>query len=157
SYPDYWFRPPRTLSGKAGMQRWTMELRYAPPAGFPRSYPMTAIYRDTPPQPDGPLIHPGEYQIRLTVDGKQFTQPLRVKLDPRVTSSPEAIAAAHNAALACYDSIAKVRAAQADVRRLREQLKARKEQTGAGELGNAIDELDKTVAVMEGRTAGLDF
>jgi len=27
---------------------------------------------------------PGTYQVRLTVDGKNYTQPLTVKLDPRL-------------------------------------------------------------------------
>ena len=30
---------------------------------------------------------PGTYAVRLTVDGVAHTQPLRVKMDPRVTTS----------------------------------------------------------------------
>ena len=32
----------------------------------------------------GPLAVPGQYQVRLTVDGKSQTAPLQLKLDPRV-------------------------------------------------------------------------
>jgi hypothetical protein len=31
---------------------------------------------------------PGNYSVRLTVDGKSYTAPLTVKMDPRVTTSP---------------------------------------------------------------------
>jgi hypothetical protein len=31
---------------------------------------------------------PGEYSVKLTVDGKNFTQPLTVKMDPRVKTPP---------------------------------------------------------------------
>jgi hypothetical protein len=154
-HPAYWIRPPQTLSAKAGMQRWVWDLRYAPPEGFARSLSIAAIYRNTPPQPQGPLVNPGIYSVRLTVDGKAFTQEIEIKLDPRVTAPQEAIAAAHNAAVNCYEGIAKIREAQGQVRRLREQLNARKQQAGA--LANAIDNLDKKVAALEGRTGGLDF
>src|SRR5262249_1473132 len=32
----------------------------------------------------GPLIAPGTYQLKLTVGGKPYMQPLEVKLDPRL-------------------------------------------------------------------------
>ncbi|MBO0725266.1 MAG: glycoside hydrolase, partial [Blastocatellia bacterium] len=47
-YPTYWFRPPRILSAKAGAQRFVWNLRYPSPQGFPRTFPISAIYRDTP-------------------------------------------------------------------------------------------------------------
>jgi len=58
------------------MHRFVWDLRYEAPApargfgGFRRS--------------GGPWVVPGEYTVRLTADGKTFTQPLLVKLDPRV-------------------------------------------------------------------------
>ncbi len=52
-YPTYWFRPPRILSAKAGMQRFVWDLHYPPPEGEARSYPISAIYHDTPTRPAG--------------------------------------------------------------------------------------------------------
>ncbi|HWQ34280.1 MAG TPA: glycoside hydrolase [Blastocatellia bacterium] len=158
-YPSYWFRPPRVLSAKAGMQRWSWDLHYPPPTGFPRSYPMTAIYRDTPPQPVGPTVLPGDYTVKLTVDGKSFTQPLTIRMDPRVTTAPAGIAKMHEVAMRCYDSIARIRATQAEIRKLREQLKTAREQAeraGAKATANAIAEFDKKAAAIEGRSSGLD-
>jgi hypothetical protein len=35
----------------------------------------------------GPLALPGEYRVRLTADGKSYTAPLQIKMDPRVQVS----------------------------------------------------------------------
>jgi hypothetical protein len=66
------------------MHRFVWDLRYTPPDTLRHDYPMTAVYRDTPREPRGPIALPGEYIVKLTVDGKSFTQPLTVKMDPRV-------------------------------------------------------------------------
>jgi hypothetical protein len=37
----------------------------------------------------GPMVPTGAYQVRLTVDGKSYTAPLELKLDPRVKVSTD--------------------------------------------------------------------
>jgi photosystem II stability/assembly factor-like uncharacterized protein len=75
-----WVHPAQPPSAAPGMHRFVWDLRYAAPApargasGFRRS--------------GGPWVTPGTYTVRLTVDGKSFTQPLVVKLDPRVKAAP---------------------------------------------------------------------
>jgi photosystem II stability/assembly factor-like uncharacterized protein len=149
-YPTYWLRPPRILQTKAGMQRWVWNLRYPPPEGFPRAFPISAIYRDTPSQPEGPLASPGEYTVKLTVGGKQFTQPLTLKMDPRVTAPSAGIAKMHEISMRCYEGIVKTRSAQAEIRKLRDQLRALKEKAGQGTTAEAIAALDQKAAGIEG-------
>ena len=48
---------------------------------------MTATYRNTAPRATSPWVAPGDYTVTLTVDGKTFTQPLTVAMDPRVKAS----------------------------------------------------------------------
>jgi hypothetical protein len=36
----------------------------------------------------GPRLPPGNYQVKLTVDGKSYTQPFEIKADPRLTTMP---------------------------------------------------------------------
>jgi len=36
----------------------------------------------------GPIDMPGSYTVKLTVDGKSFTAPLTLKMDPRVKTPP---------------------------------------------------------------------
>jgi hypothetical protein len=82
--PPYWARPHRRLSTEAGMHRWTWTLHYPAPSSSRHEYPIAAIAHDTPRLPLGPTAVPGKYTVRLTVDGKTFTAPLLVKMDPRV-------------------------------------------------------------------------
>jgi photosystem II stability/assembly factor-like uncharacterized protein len=84
----YWVRPPRILSAAPGMHRFVWDLRFSPPLTKQHEYPMTAIPGDTPREPLGPLVLPGTYTVKLTVDGKALTRSLTVKLDPRVRMSP---------------------------------------------------------------------
>src|SRR5262249_54971699 len=149
-YPTYWFRPPRILSAKAGTQRFVWDLRYPPPEGFPRTFPISAIYRDTPSQPEGPLAYPGEYTVKLTVGGRQFTQQLTLKMDPRVTTPPAGVAKMSEVSIRSYEGIVKTRAAQAEIRKLRNQLGSLKERAGQGTAGSAIAALDQKVAGIEG-------
>jgi photosystem II stability/assembly factor-like uncharacterized protein len=85
--PLYWLRMPQTLPGSAGMHRWVWDLRYAPPTATHYEYPISAVPHDTPREPQGPLVLPGTYTVRLTAGGRELTAPLTVKMDPRVTAS----------------------------------------------------------------------
>ncbi len=85
--PLYWLRKPQQLSTEAGMHRWVWGLRYPPPTSTQHEYPIAAIPHDTPRYPRGPSVLPGRYTVRFTVDGKSFTAPLTVKMDPRVKTS----------------------------------------------------------------------
>ena len=89
--PTYWFRPQRLPSTRAGMQRFVWDLRYAPPESLSHEYPISAIYGDTPREPLGVLVVPGQFTVRLTVDGQSVTQPLTVKMDPRVKTPAAAL------------------------------------------------------------------
>ena len=48
---------------------------------------MTAIAHETAPRPTAPWVVPGSYTVSLTTGGKTSTQPLEVKMDPRVSAS----------------------------------------------------------------------
>ena len=74
------------------MHRWVWDLRYAAPVTTTRGYPISAVPMATPRGPEGPLALPGNYLVRLTVDGRRFEAPLTVKADPRVQLPPEALA-----------------------------------------------------------------
>jgi photosystem II stability/assembly factor-like uncharacterized protein len=82
--PRYWVRMPRKLSTSVGMHRWVWDLHYPAPTAMRHDYPISAVPHDTPRFPLGPTALPGSYTVRLTVDGKTFTAPLTVKMDPRV-------------------------------------------------------------------------
>ena len=85
--PNYWIRPPQSVSTKAGMHRLLWDMHYTPVPNVEPEFPMTATYRNTAPRATSPWLVPGDYTVTLTVDGKTFTQPLTVAMDPRVKAS----------------------------------------------------------------------
>ena len=149
-YPTYWFRPPRVLSAEAGMQRFVWDLHYSPPEGVRRSYPMTAIYHNTPTSPPGPWVQPGEYTVRLTVDGKSFTQPMTVKLDPRVKITREALEQQFGLSMICYEGLQKVRTTRDRIRSLRLQVQSLLKKENLGALKDALDDFEKKAGSVEG-------
>jgi photosystem II stability/assembly factor-like uncharacterized protein len=85
--PSYWIRPPQSLSAQRGFHRFLWDMHYAPLPSIEPEYPMSAVNRDTPPSSTSPWAVPGEYTVVLTADGKSYSQPLTVKMDPRVKMS----------------------------------------------------------------------
>ena len=85
--PSYWIRPFAALSSHHGLHRFLWDMHYTPLAAIEPEYPMSAIYRDTPPSPTSPWVVPGEYSAVLTAGGRSYTQQLTVKMDPRVKMS----------------------------------------------------------------------
>jgi photosystem II stability/assembly factor-like uncharacterized protein len=152
--PDYWIRPPRALSAEPGLHRFVWDLRYAPPAALSFGYPIAAIHGDTPRTPLGPWVMPGEYTVRLSVDGHVVTQPLTVRMDPRV-KTPEAdlrrqldlSLAAVEALRRDHEALTAVRAARAGVRKARDDKEARG-------LLRSLDALEATLDGLEGGGGG---
>src|SRR6266436_6006015 len=88
---EYWLAHPEPPSKKPGMYRFAWNLRYADPRAMhpqsPYNYPIAAIVGATPLPPQGPLVLPGKYEVRLKAGGQVFRQLLEVKMDPRVTAA----------------------------------------------------------------------
>jgi len=91
--PAYWVRPPQSLLAKAGLHRFLWDLHYEPVPTVDPSYPMSAIFQNTAAQPTSPWCMPGDYSVVLSAGGKSFTQPLAVRMDPRVKVSAADLAA----------------------------------------------------------------
>src|SRR5262249_49932967 len=89
--PTYWFRRPQILSDAPGMHRFIWDLHYPRPKDIPPSFPISAVYRDTPPEPMGPAVMPGQYTIRLIGRNHRLERKLTVKEDPRVTTPIESL------------------------------------------------------------------
>jgi len=95
--PLYWPAPPITLSTKKGMHRFAWDLHYQPVTGLEAPSrgdedATGAVPHHTYPQPYAPWAPPGRYTVRLTVNGKAYTQPLTLRLDPRVKTPAVSLA-----------------------------------------------------------------
>ncbi len=93
--PLYWPAPPEVLKASAGMHRFTWDMHYDPipgTAGGGRGGgggANGAVPHRTYPSVNSPWVAPGEYVVRLTANGKTMTQPISIKMDPRVKVTPE--------------------------------------------------------------------
>jgi len=81
--PNFWVFTPSPLPTAVGGNRVNWDLRMDDPPAFSHSYEINANPELTPPSPEGPLVAPGVYTIKLTVNGKSYTQPVTVVNDPR--------------------------------------------------------------------------
>jgi hypothetical protein len=79
------------------MHRFVWDLREAPPLAD-QDLPISAVPHDTPRTPQGPLVLPGLYTVRLDVDGRTVQRPLEIVMDPRVVISMEALEAQYQLA-----------------------------------------------------------
>jgi len=87
--PAYWVRRAPVPATGAGAHRFVWDLHYAAPHAFEHDYPIAAIARDTPRNPEGVLALPGTYRVTLTAGGRTYERPLHVRIDPRVTASDD--------------------------------------------------------------------
>jgi photosystem II stability/assembly factor-like uncharacterized protein len=121
--PLYWVRPQQILSDRAGMHRFCWDMRYDPLGNAP-SFPISAVYGNTAPDPTAPFVMSGTYTAVLTVDGQTYRQNLEILMDPRVKTSKSDLQAQHDNALVCYDLSKKIREALTEMRLLRTRLRA---------------------------------
>jgi hypothetical protein len=79
------------LAPTRGLHRFLWDLRFAPVPHIEPEYPMAAIFGNTPAGSTAPWVLPGDYQVVLTANGKSYSQPLTVKMDPRVHATAQAL------------------------------------------------------------------
>ena len=104
--PEYWLAKPVALPKTAGMHRLAWDLRYPDPPTLNFGYSGTLLtYREytlnwhaLPGQTYlstlvGPMVLPGTYSAKLTVDGRSYTQSVTVVADPRITATAAGLAA----------------------------------------------------------------
>jgi photosystem II stability/assembly factor-like uncharacterized protein len=108
--PWYWIRPTAVLSAEPGLHRFVWDLHYPMPPGVDPQYPISATPFNTAPEPKGPWVVPGTYTVRLTANGRTFTQALSVRMDPRVKSGLLLARQQFALAMRVYDAIADVQA-----------------------------------------------
>src|SRR5581483_8051612 len=97
--PLYWPAPPNRLSGRRGMHRFFWDMRFAPVRDEDPSVDedddaaaLGAVPHRTYPIANAPWAPPGTYTLRLSANARQYTQPITVRLDPRVKTPAAGLA-----------------------------------------------------------------
>ncbi len=155
--PMYWVRPTQILSGTAGMHRFVWNLHRTPPKALEYEFPISAILRDTPKYPLGAWVLPGNYTVKLTVDGRSYTRPLTLKMDPRIKTSLEDLRRQYAMQLGASQGMDESYEALEQVMSVREQLKeiapkVEGKPQDKARLTEEISALDKQCAELAGAT-----
>ena len=129
-----WVNNPLPLLAEAGMHRFVWDLHYALPKGVRRSFF----------GPTGPWAVPGNYVVKLTVGSKSSTQPLTIKMDPRVKTPQDALVRQFGLASKLAGRLGEVSTALQQVGDLRKQIGERKkESSGNAEISKTLQDLEE--------------
>ncbi len=149
--PTYWYRPPQAVSTAAGMHRFLWDVHYQPlPAGGRGGLSIAAIPHDTGPTPTTPWVSPGRYTVKLTVDGKSYTQPIVVKQDPRVKTPAAAMQQVYSLSRGMYFGALDAQEAALSLAAMRERAKALAG-SATGQAATALAAFEKKAAALEGQ------
>ena len=150
----YWIAHPEPLSRDKGMHRFVWDLRYADPPAIhvqsPYNYPIAAIVGATPLPPQGPLVIPGKYDVRLKIGEQLLHQPLEVKMDPRVSSVRNELQSSLDLQLRISAALSRNFAAYRQVKDLRARLAELKKRPKGDTVATAAGSLDAKLAALEG-------
>jgi hypothetical protein len=102
--PDEWIYVPRPMPRSSGVHRVNWDLRYDMPPAFIHylAHVTAAMIGDTHWGPEGPLVIPEVYTLRLNVDGHTYSQTVTVKNDPNSTATPADLRALHDLQMKLY-------------------------------------------------------
>ncbi|MGA9355387.1 MAG: hypothetical protein WBV46_16970, partial [Terriglobales bacterium] len=164
--PMYWVRPSRVLSAAPGMHRFVWDLTYPVPDLLSRDFPISAIYHDTPLYPQGATVLPGRYTVELGANVELATlgsagglsQPLEIRLDPRVKTSPEDLRRQFDLDRKIAEALHRDFEALQQVRSLRAQIKwlQRGKSANSAASSTALDGAAKIAADLEAKAAAIE-
>jgi hypothetical protein len=147
--PTYWVRPQQRLAATRGTHRFVWDLHYPPPLVLAHDYPISAIYGDTPRIPLGPAVLPGTYTVRFSANGQRYTQPLTIRMDPRVQITDAGLRLQRDIGVRMNDAISRDFAALSEVRARRVVLRTTREGAKAKEVADSLVALDSALAKVE--------
>jgi len=135
-----------TLPAKAGMNRFEWDLRYEAPARVPGAVAWGGFEH-------GPFAVPGDYQVKLTVAGHDYTAPLHVQEDPRIHVSVDDLQKQFDFSQQINARITAAHDAVNQIREMHTQLEALEKRLAGNDKAKAADdaakELDKKLAAVE--------
>lgn len=148
-----WLQVRKPLPTEVGLNRVNWDIRYDTPSAFVHDAEdvMGAVPGDTPAAIEGPLALPGNYTVRLTVDGKSYTQPLVVRNDPRSPASYSDIAGQFEVQKGMYEGAQMAFQGYQEASKIRATLDDILKSNPDGEVAKAVKDFDAKVATLQGK------
>jgi photosystem II stability/assembly factor-like uncharacterized protein len=115
---DRWLPRTPILETTPGMHRFVWNLAWGTPSVKTADQSSEYEYRS----PRGPRAVPGTYQVRLTVDDKVLTQPLKIVMDPRSPATPRDLEQQLQLGRQIFAEAVRGRQALAQIRSVQKQL-----------------------------------
>jgi len=137
---ERWLPKPEVVEKTPGMHRFVWDLTWTG-SGEKQA---DLLDEDERSAPRGPRAVPGTYQVRLTVDGKTWTQPLNVAMDPRSPATPKELEQQFQLGWQIFAEAVLSRQALAEISSVRKQLSALEQK-----LTGPVAELKGSVAQVE--------
>jgi photosystem II stability/assembly factor-like uncharacterized protein len=109
------FAGPSSIPAEAGMNRFVWDLHYEDAKRFPGMILWAGSTR-------GPMIIPGTYTVKLTVDGKSYTQTFDARKDPRINTTQEDFQSQLALELQIRDKLTQAHEAIINIRAIRKQI-----------------------------------
>ncbi|HTA57571.1 MAG TPA: hypothetical protein VK805_05430 [Candidatus Baltobacteraceae bacterium] len=137
--------PPEVIPAGAGFDRFTWDLRYDGPHPLPGE--VLAEFRSR-----GPYAGPGNYQVKLSAEGKSLTVPLQLRMDPRVNVPASDIAKEFDLELKIRETLSSLHDTVREIRETRVQLRSlrsRLQDSRYKSVSDAADSLDKKMTPIE--------
>ncbi len=144
--PLYWPAPQQILKTTAGMHRFTWDMHYDPIPGAGGGGRGggggggAAVPHRTYAGVNSPWVAPGTYSVRLTANGQSVTQPITIKMDPRVKITPE-VQQIFTLTTKMEDNAKSAAAAYKEARELVATLKARPQSAANDALVKKVEDL----------------
>ncbi|HEY8715425.1 MAG TPA: hypothetical protein VIM00_08575, partial [Candidatus Acidoferrum sp.] len=147
-FPPFWIHEQKPLSAGAGMHRFIWDLHYA----FPEIV-HTSVFGPNPP-----LAVPGNYTVKLAVAGQSFSQPLVIKMDPRVKTSQADLERMFQAESRLAKNLGELSAALKAAGKIRASIvERRKESAEKPSIEETLKALDHKAEELQGPEIESDF
>jgi hypothetical protein len=130
------------LRARAGMNRYIWNFRTEGPTPLPGIF----ISETTA---GGPMVPPGNYQVKLTADGKTYTAPLVIDADPRVKATAADFRKQYELAITLRDRVTELHRTIMQIRSARSSLDSARGSADSSKQ-QAIDGVLRKMSDVEG-------
>jgi hypothetical protein len=155
--PSFWLAPPAALPTNVGTNRVNWDLRYDAPPAFSHSFEINANPGLTPPSPEGLLAAPGVYTVKLTVDGRSYTQTVTVHNDPRSSATVADLRAQQALNLRITQGLRTTWEGYQQIAALRNAVKAAVPSSAPSEVTTAVSAFEAALDSVAGNSEGRGF